>query len=79
MHLDCQNRVSSELICELSWNSQRILKGEDQLTKRQYLHTNINTTTAIFTSSAVTNAPITNSIPTTCKVKSIKMKISRSI
>ena len=48
-----------------------ILEGEDQLTKRQYLHTTANTTiTVTFTCSItiVTVAP-TTSIATTCKVK----------
>ena len=52
------------------------------MTKRQYVHTTTNATaTATFTSSTttITIAPITTSIATTCKVKSIKMKISRSI
>ena len=78
MHLDIQNSVSSELICALSWNSHRILKGEDHLTSRQYVDTTTTTTaTATFTSSTI--VPITTSTATTCKVKSIDMKISRSI
>ena len=74
MHLDCQNSVSSELICILSCNFQRILKGEEQLTKRQFVHTNTNNT-ATFTNSTITTAPTTTSIATTCKIKSIKRKL----
>ena len=82
VHLDYQNNVSLEFVCVFSWNCQRILKGEDQFSKRQYVHTTTNTTaTAIFTrsTSAITIAPTTASIASTCKVKSINMKISRSI
>ena len=81
MHVDCQMSISSELFYVLSWNSQRMLKGEDQLTKRQYVHTTTNTTTAaIFTSfTTISVASTTISIATTCKAKSIKMKISRGI
>lgn len=35
-HLDFKNSVSKELIYIFSWNSQSMLKVEDQLTKRQY-------------------------------------------
>ena len=45
-----------------------MLKQEDQLTKMHHVHATIDTT-----------ASTTTSIATTCKVKSIKMKISRSM
>ena len=51
---------------KLSENAQ----GEDELTNRQWMHATANTATA--------NTTIT-SIATTCKAKSIEMKISRSI
>jgi hypothetical protein len=55
----------------LSWNFQRILKGEHHLAKRHHVPTTANiTVTATFT---------TTTIATTCKAKSIEMKISRSI
>ena len=74
MHTHCQNSVSQELIGVLSWNLQRMLIWEDRLTKRQYVHTTVNTTaTAIFTTAN------TASIATTCRAKSIGIKISRSI
>ena len=42
--------MSQELVWVLSWNSQRILKGENQLTKRQCMHATTDTnTTATFT------------------------------
>ena len=59
-----------------------MLKGEDQLTKRKYVRTITNaTTTATFSSftTPITIAPTTTSIATNCNVKSIEMKISRSI
>ena len=71
MHADCQKGVSQEWIWVLSWNFQRMLKGEDQLTKRGYVHTTSFTTISV--------ASTTISIATTCKAKSIKMKISRGI
>ena len=82
MHFDCQNSVSSELVYVLSWNYQRILKGDDQLTNRQYVHTTTNTTaTATFTSSTITItiASITTSITTICMIKGTKMKISKKV
>ena len=58
-----------------------MLKREDPLTKRQYVHaTTITTfifTTTTFTTTSTTST--TTSIATTCKAKSIEMKISRSI
>ena len=54
---------------------------EDQLTKRQYVHTTTNTTdTAIFPSSTITITifPTTTSFATTCKLKSVKVKNSRN-
>ena len=55
-----------------------MVKGEDQLTKIQYVHATTKiTTTATFTSTAAT--PTTTSIVTTYKAKRIKMKISGSI
>ena len=66
MHAHCQKSVSQELIWVLSWNFQRILKGEDHVAKRQYLHTTANTTvTATFTTT-------TTSIATTCRAESIE-------
>ena len=59
-----------------------MLKGKDQLTKRQYMSTTPNTNaTATFTSltTAITIAPTTTTIAATCKVKDIKMKISKSV
>ena len=58
----------------LSWNFQRMLKGEDHLTKRQHVYnTTITTATATFPTATTT------SIATTCKAKSIGMQITRSI
>ena len=51
-----------------------MLKGEDHLTKRQYVHTATNTNvTATFTTTTTT------SIATTFKAKGIEIKISRGI
>ena len=51
-----------------------MLKVEDHLTKRQYVHRTANTmVTATFTTTATTT-----SIATNFKAKSIKMKISPS-
>jgi hypothetical protein len=62
VHSHCQNSVSHELILALNWNFQRILKGEDHLTKTQYVHTTANATvTVTFTTT------ITTSIATTCR------------
>ena len=48
-----------------------MLKGEDNFTKREYVHISTNSTiTATFTTS-------TTSIATACKAKSIHMKISK--
>ena len=59
VHVHCRKSVSQELICVLNWNFQRMLKGEDHLTKRKYVHAITNTSvTATFT---------TTSIETTCK------------
>jgi hypothetical protein len=57
-----------------------MLKEEGQLTKRQELHTTNTSTGATYTSSTATVMIGENivSIATTCKVKSIKMKISKS-
>ena len=72
MHANCQNSVPQELIWVLSWNFQRMLKGDDHVTKRQYVHTTADTTvTATFTT--------TTSIAIIFKAKSIEIKISRSI
>ena len=72
MHAHCQNSVSQELVWVIGWDFQRILKGRDHLTKRQYVHTTANiTATATFTS--------TTSIATTCRARSIEKTISRSI
>ena len=82
VHLYCQNSVYSELIFALSCNFQILSKGEDQFTKTQYVHTATNATaTATFTSYAttITIAPTTTSMATTCKVKSIKKRIARTI
>ena len=49
------------------------LKGEDHLTKRQYMHATTNTgITATFTT---TTTSTTTTIATTCKTKSNEMKI----
>ena len=69
-----ENSVSQESIGVLSWNFQRLLKEEDNLTKRRYVHTTANTTiTATFPITTTT------SIVTTCRAKSIVMKILRNI
>jgi len=73
VHAHCQNSVSQELIWVLSWNFQRILKGEDHLTKRQYILTTADTTvTATFTI-------IITHTTTICTAKNIELKLSRSI
>ena len=60
MHANCQNDVYQELIWALSWNFWRMLKAEDDLTKRQHVHTIANATvTAAFTTA-------TTSVDTTC-------------
>ena len=51
-----------------------MLKEEDHLTKRQYMHTIANATV-----TATLPTATTTSIGTTCRAKSIGMKISRSI
>jgi hypothetical protein len=80
VHLDSQKSVSQELICVLSSNSQRMLKRDGRLTKRQYVHATTNTsTTATIISYTTTVTQTTISIATTCKAKGIKMKISRSL
>ena len=49
-----------------------MLKGEDRLTKRQYVYTtDTSTVTATFTTTTA------SSIAATCNVKSIQMKISQ--
>ena len=54
MHEHCQNSVSKELIWILSWNFQRILKGDGQVTKRQYVHNTANTTVTVpFTTTSI--------------------------
>ena len=63
--MHCQKTIPQERIWVLSWNFQRMLKGEDHLTKRQYVHGTINITiTATFTN--------TTTIATTHKAKSMK-------
>ena len=70
MHAHCQNSVSQELIWVLSWNFQRMLKGEDHLIKRPYVHITANSTvTTTFTTTTTISIA-------TCKAKSIEMKIS---
>ena len=74
MHGHCQNSISQGLIWALSWNFKGILKGEDYLTKRQYVHNTVNTTaTATFNTTTIA------CVSTTCTAKSIEMKLSRSI
>ena len=68
MNGHCQNSISQDLIWELSSNFTRILKGEDYLTKRQYMHT-----TVTFTTTTIAY------VATTCTSKSIEMKLSRNI
>ena len=63
IHADYQKSVLQECIRELSWDFQGILKGEGQLTKRQYVR---STTNAITTATATTTtSPTTTSIATT--------------
>ena len=71
MHAHCQNSICQELIWVLSWNFQRMLTGEDLLTKSQYVHTTANTTT--------TTNSTTTSNAATCRAESIEINISRSI
>ena len=53
MRADCEKDVSQEWILVLSWNFQRTLKGEDQLTKRWYTHvTTCSTITVTITNTA---------------------------
>ena len=67
------------MIWVLSWNFQKMLKGEDHLTKRQYVQATINTTiTATFT-TFTTNTSSAAFIATTCKANRIEMNISKSI
>ena len=75
VYAHCQNSVSQELIWALSWNFLIMLKGEDHLNKRQYVHITANSTvTATFTTTTTTA-----SIATACKAKSIEIKILRCI
>lgn len=55
-----------------------MLKGRDQLTKRQYVYATTNDTTAATFNTTATAATLTaTSIAATCKVKIIKMKITK--
>ena len=56
-----------------------ILKGEDQLTKRQYVQASTVTATLTSSTAAITIAPTITSIAAICKIKSIKITILRSI
>ena len=67
MHASSQNSISQESIRVLSWNFQRILKGDGHPTKKQYMHTAANTTVTATTTF----------VATTCEAKSIEMRISR--
>ena len=65
--------TSQEFIWILRWSFHGIVKGEDHLTKRSCLQNTANTTVhATFTTT-------TTSIATTCRAKSIEMKIFRTI
>ena len=75
MHAHYQKSESQAWISVISWNFQRMLKREDQLTKRQ----NANATTNITTATTPTFIATTTPITTTCMVKRIKMKISKII
>ena len=76
MYANCQNSVSQELVWVLSWNFQRMLKGEHHLTIRQFVHNTANTAVT-FASTATTS--MTTFTATTCKAKSTDTNISRSI
>ena len=71
----CRMSVSQELTWIFSWNFQRLLKWENQLTKRQYAHAVTILPLLLYSSSTITITPTTTSLATTCKVKSINMKI----
>ena len=53
-----------------------MLKGVDNLTKRQDVHASTKSAAA---AAITTPTSTTTSIATTCKAKSVEMKVSRSI
>ena len=66
MHAHCQNSLPQKLMWVLSWIFQRMLKGEDYFTKRQYMQTFVYTTvTATFTNITIISTATTY-IATTC-------------
>ena len=70
------------MIWVLCWTFQRILKGEVQLPKTQYVDAATNTTiTVTFTSftNAIAITPTKTSIATTCKAKRVIIETSGSI
>ena len=64
MYAECRKGVSPVWTKVLSWKLQGMLKGEDQLTKRQYLHA--TTTTATTTTGSV--ASITKPVDIEVKI-----------